>query len=187
MKTTNMPFKIKIATPCPAKWEDMGGDDRVRFCDQCRKNVYNLSAMTGRDAQELLAAKNGDLCARVFQRTDGTVLTEDCPVGVARYWRRVKTTVAGGVAAVLFLLTGLVALGRDRVSAASGKRDPVKEFANNTVWQVKEWLGLNPPPQPIAVMGAIPLSPRPTNPPMTGKVAVPPKPTAPVPPSQAKK
>jgi len=181
MKASNPPFKIKITSPCPARWEDMGGDDRVRFCDQCRKNVYNLSAMTAHEAQELMTEKSGNLCARVYQRADGTVMTEDCPVGVKLYWRKTKTAVAGCGAAVLFVLTGLAALGRDRASAASGKRDPVTEFAQNTVWQVKEWLGLNPPARPITVMGAICPPPRPANPPMMGKVAAFPKKSIPAP------
>src|SRR5579862_1949596 len=96
-----LPFQIKIAKPCPARWADMGGDDRVRFCDHCRKNVYNLSAMSASEATELLQSRGGDLCARIYQRADGTVLTEDCPVGVAGYWRRLKTLVASGLALIL--------------------------------------------------------------------------------------
>ena len=182
MKASNPPFKIKITSPCPARWEDMGGDDRVRFCDQCRKNVYNLSAMTAREAQELMTGKSSDLCVRIYQRADGTVMTEDCPVGLALYWRKTRAAVTGCIAMVLFVVTGLVTLGRDRASAASGKRDPVTEFAQNTVWQVKEWLGLNPPARPIPVMGGICPPPRPANPPMMGKVGV--TPGKPVPASQ---
>lgn len=167
MKASNQPFKIKIASPCPARWEDMGGDDRVRFCDRCRKNVYNLSAMTAHEAQELMTEKSGNLCARVYQRADGMVLTEDCPVGVARYWRKMKTAVAGCVATVLFVTTSFVALGRGRTDADSHKRDAVAKFADNAIWQVKEWLGLNPA--------------------MLGKVAVRPKTPVPVPPPPPKK
>jgi hypothetical protein len=58
-----------------------GGTDRVRFCAECKKNVYNISEMTRRDAEALLQG-NADICARVFRRADGTVLTEDCPVGL---------------------------------------------------------------------------------------------------------
>ncbi len=181
MKAANQPFKIKIASPCPARWEDMGGDDRVRFCDQCRKNVYNLSAMSAPEARELVAEKNGNLCARMYQRADGTVMTEDCPVGVARYWRRVKAMVAGGVAAVLFALTCVAALGRDRADAESGKRDPVTQFAEDAVWQVKVWLGLNPPRPWGATLGEVaPL-------PVTGKVAVPPPQNPPPPPPPPEK
>ncbi len=32
---------VRIASPCSASWDDMVGDERVRFCGQCTKNVYN--------------------------------------------------------------------------------------------------------------------------------------------------
>ena len=37
---------VRVASPCNASWDAMKGDDRVRFCGECQKNVYNLSAMT---------------------------------------------------------------------------------------------------------------------------------------------
>jgi len=86
---------IRIAAPCSARWEDMKGDDKVRFCGSCEKNVYNLSAMPGEEAERLIAEKNGSACVRLYKRTDGTVLTADCPVGVRR--RRVRRVVAGAV------------------------------------------------------------------------------------------
>ena len=93
--------QIKIASPCSADWEQMKGNDRVRFCGECKKNVFNLSAMTRRDAEALLKETNGNICARSYRRTDGTVLTEDCPVGlrvkVARVQRRVGWAVAGAL------------------------------------------------------------------------------------------
>lgn len=93
--------QIKIASPCSAAWEQMEGDDRVRFCGECKKNVFNLSAMTRRDAEALLKETNGNLCTRLFRRADGTVLTEDCPVGmrvkIARVRRRVGWAIAGAL------------------------------------------------------------------------------------------
>ena len=70
---------VRIATPCPASWDSMEGDDRVRFCGSCRLNVYNLSGMTRREATELLKLVEGRLCIRLLRRKDGTVLTQDCP------------------------------------------------------------------------------------------------------------
>src|SRR5580704_343466 len=32
---------VHVAAPCPASWEQMVGDEHVRFCGQCEKNVYN--------------------------------------------------------------------------------------------------------------------------------------------------
>jgi hypothetical protein len=93
--------QIKIAAPCTADWEQMQGTDRVRFCAECKKNVYNLSALSRRDAEALLKEKNGDMCARIYRRSDGTVLTEDCPVGfsmkIARARRRVGWAIAGAM------------------------------------------------------------------------------------------
>ncbi|MDQ2732922.1 MAG: hypothetical protein M3Y56_14785, partial [Armatimonadota bacterium] len=36
---------IRIASPCTTSWNQMEGNEQVRFCGSCRKNVYNLSAM----------------------------------------------------------------------------------------------------------------------------------------------
>ncbi len=90
--------KLRIANPCPARWEAMEGDDRVRFCQTCKKNVYNLSALQRSEAEALVARHEGKMCATFFRRADGTVLTADCPVGRrrtrARVLRRVTTAAA---------------------------------------------------------------------------------------------
>ncbi|MFA9472676.1 MAG: hypothetical protein ACERNK_19075, partial [Deltaproteobacteria bacterium] len=75
---------LRIASPCKAPWENMDGDERVRFCRDCNRNVYNLSAMTEREARRVVAEREGRLCVRFYQRRDGTVLTSDCPVGAKR-------------------------------------------------------------------------------------------------------
>ncbi len=91
---------VKVASPCNASWDDMIGDERVRFCGSCQKDVYNLSAMPRDDAERLLAEREGSICVRLYRRADGTVLTSDCPVGVRR--KRVRrTVVAAGVASAL--------------------------------------------------------------------------------------
>jgi len=77
-------LRLTIASPCPASWDDMEGDDRVRFCPECELNVYNLSAMTEEKALKLVEEREGRLCVRLYQRRDGTVLTTDCPVGTAK-------------------------------------------------------------------------------------------------------
>jgi hypothetical protein len=91
---------VKIATPCHARWDDMIGDDKIRFCGKCQKDVFNLSAMTRDDAETLLREKSDSMCARLYRRTDGTVMTADCPVGVrAKRVRRLAIVVGGGMAA----------------------------------------------------------------------------------------
>lgn len=94
---------VRVARPCPARWEEMAGDDRVRFCSACRKNVYNLSAMTEAAALDLLRNR-GEVCGLLYRRRDGTVLTADCPVGRQgfrqRVTRRILATAAGLALAV---------------------------------------------------------------------------------------
>jgi hypothetical protein len=85
--------RVKIAAPCPANWDDMVGDDRVRFCGECTKNVYNVIELTREEAENVIREHEGDVCMRLYQRKDGTILTADCPVGQKR--RRRRRLVAG--------------------------------------------------------------------------------------------
>lgn len=94
--------KVRVASPCKASWDDMKGDEFVRFCGKCEKNVYDLSALTADQAEALLAERGESRCVRFYRRNDGTILTSDCPVGVRkRFWRRAAASaVATGIAAV---------------------------------------------------------------------------------------
>jgi hypothetical protein len=51
------------------------------------------------EAVDLLRATEGRICARIYQRSDGTVLTADCPVGLRLVARRAKRMAFGAVAA----------------------------------------------------------------------------------------
>jgi len=92
---------VRIAAPCRASWDQMVGDEHVRFCGQCEKNVYNLSSLPREEAEALLVAKEGKMCVRLYRRADGTVLTDDCPVGVKKRRRRrtALAVVSGGLMA----------------------------------------------------------------------------------------
>jgi hypothetical protein len=87
---------VSIAAPCKASWDEMVGDDHVRFCGQCEKNVYNLSSLPREEAEALLVAREGKMCVRLYKRVDGTVLTNDCPVGVKKRRRRRAAIAAVG-------------------------------------------------------------------------------------------
>lgn len=106
-KFSNPLNNIKVASPCPADWDQMIGDERKRFCGECKLNVYNLSGMTKQEAENLLVQSEGRLCVRFYRRSDGTVLTKDCPVGWAAIKRRVSR-VSAALASLLFgILAGL--------------------------------------------------------------------------------
>jgi hypothetical protein len=93
--------RVRVASPCPADWDSMIGDQRVRFCGQCELKVYNLSAMTRNQAEDLICGTEGRLCIRFYRRRDGSILTQDCPVGLQRLKQRVSR-IRKAIAAVLF-------------------------------------------------------------------------------------
>lgn len=131
--------RLRIASPCKASWDEMQGDERVRFCGHCQKNVYNLSGMRRDEATALVRERTGEICVRMYRRNDGTVLTTDCPVGARKKnVRRLVVLAAGGGAlamagATLYSQTtmggahvagGLEAIPPERVVVVQGEPQP---------------------------------------------------------------
>ena len=98
---------VRVAAPCPADWEKMVGDERVRYCGQCSLHVYNLSGMTKRQAESLVANAEGRLCVRYYMRADGSILTRNCPVGLRALKQRVSRIAGAALSAVLGFFAGL--------------------------------------------------------------------------------
>ena len=99
--------KVRVAAPCNADWNAMIGDYRTRFCGHCNLHVYNLSSMTKAEAESLIARSEGKLCVRFYRRADGSILTENCPVGLRAIRRRVSSVSKAIATAVLSFFTGL--------------------------------------------------------------------------------
>jgi len=145
--------QIKVASPCSASWDEMVGDDRVRFCGSCAKNVYNLSAMPREEAEALIRERLGaELCVRFFQRADGTVMTADCPVGAKRKQRKkLALAVAGAgamAAAALSFAERRTVQGEMRVGAIAVRQPdlPVMGSAEAPPPPVPDTA---PPPSPV--------------------------------------
>ena len=109
-KRTSPLDHVSVAAPCNVGWDNMIGTEQVRFCGQCNLNVYNLSGMTKRDAEHLIAQAEGRLCIRYYRRADGTILTKNCPVGLRALKRRVSRIAQASITAVLSFLAGLLAV-----------------------------------------------------------------------------
>ena len=107
MRFSNRLDKVKVASPCPADWDGMVGNDCVRFCSQCQLNVYNLSGMTRHEAESLIAKAEGRLCVRYYRRRDGSIITSDCPVGLAAIKRRLSKIKTAAASAVIGFLAAL--------------------------------------------------------------------------------
>lgn len=119
---------VKVAAPCPMRWSDLQGDDKKRHCSQCNLHVYKVSAMTTAEAVALSQqVRTERVCARLFHRLDGTVMTKDCPsawaVGLSEAVRRVgKPTgiVAGALVFVLAVFLSFVSFFGDNLKALFG-------------------------------------------------------------------
>ena len=151
--------RIEIATPCDASWDDMAGDERKRFCQQCELHVYNLAAMTEQEAVQLIEETQGRLCGRIYRRKDGTVLTQDCPVGLRAVRRKLAGLVGRIAAGVVFAGTA-VGFYRGGMSeeTANYSLAELEPFAS-----IQRWLDPDPIP-PISTpffLGVISVRPTP--------------------------
>lgn len=92
-------MELRISSPCPKTWEDLAGDDRIRYCGQCRLNVYNFAIMSREEIEQVVRKTEGRLCGQLYLRGDRTVTAKNCPS------TRTRTILkrALGTAAVLLL------------------------------------------------------------------------------------
>ena len=133
---------IQLTYRCPVAWDSMEGDERVRFCGECRQNVYNLSEMSRAEAEAIVRQRETDaVCIGFYRRDDGTVLTRECPLGAAvpaRGQAARRRLRLFAFAVVTLLLTAIAWLSvrvegrRDREGQATRLRDlePFKTVLN---------------------------------------------------------
>lgn len=156
--------QIQVASPCTVSWDAMKGDEQVRFCGQCEKNVYNLSTMSLTEISNLLERKEGRTCVRFYRRADGTVLTDDCPVGLRAVRRKmalIATAAAGALATMGFaMFSSREAMARTLRDSSLGRIQVVRRLA--------DWMA---PRVEHPVMGALPMRCAP----LQGEVYIPPK------------
>ncbi len=124
--TKSMLNDLQIASPCSVPWATMGetDSDAVRFCGQCSKKVYDISQLTTAEAGLLIQqgeAGGNMACMQLYRRFDGTVITDDCPVGLRRIrdsWRRLKSSAA---AALALFCVSIPAFAQNNIRAEKGK------------------------------------------------------------------
>jgi len=138
--------QIRVEKPCPKDWDGMTGDDKKRFCEHCQMHVHNLSAMTSREARELVSCAEGRLCVRFEKDGSGNIKT------------RPRFPALAMIAAAL---AGLVGMGCSEPltgEAVKPPSPPVKQQPKKNVV-----VGDMPAPQSPKSDGEL-----------TGKVAIPP-------------
>jgi Carboxypeptidase regulatory-like domain len=117
---------IRIASPCSANWNRMAGDERVRYCPECKLDVYNFSEMSDADVESIISHRNGRLCARFYERSDGTMLTRNCPVGLRAVVRRISRFASAALAAVISVSPAFAKTPLPKNGPASFQIQPVQ-------------------------------------------------------------
>lgn len=103
-----MKHTIRIASPCSADWDRMEGDEHVRYCRECKLDVYNFSEMSEVEIERIVVHREGRLCARFYQRLDGTMMTQNCPLGLRVVVRRVSSFASATLAALMSIGSSFV-------------------------------------------------------------------------------
>lgn len=152
--------QLKIASPCPARWEEMTGDHRVRHCARCDLDVYNAAALTRDELYDLVRHKidtNTRLCAQLRDRGDGTIITADCRVGLALIRRRARVTGAR-VAAVIGLSTLAAWLTPAAAWSAAAEETSDWTFLQSSYGSMRSIMiraGIMKPPPPPLIFGRV--------------------------------
>jgi hypothetical protein len=111
--------------------------EQVRHCAQCDRDVYDVSAMAGAEAEAFLRARVGArTCVRLLRRDDGTLVTRDCADVAPKRRLRIlaaSTLVASACATPSFEAT----IDRDPAESRAARIDDVAD-----------------PPSTIAIVGA---------------------------------
>src|ERR1700720_2010162 len=135
MARFNSPLdRVRIAAPCTADWDQMIGNDRARFCGQCNLNVYNLSSMSKAEAESFIAGNEGRLCVRFYRRADGSILTNNCPVGLRAIRRRMSSFAKAISSAVLSFFAGL---GLYEAVSSTAQFEPRRTMGTTTGMMVR--------------------------------------------------
>lgn len=100
MSSEGFSKQIRIASPCEMNWDEMFGNDRVRFCEHCRLSVHNLDLASRKQIRRLIARSNGRLCVTHSQPASPRISV--APV-LYKIGRRTSAIAAGAFSATLSL------------------------------------------------------------------------------------
>jgi len=109
MKKVKFIENIKVKSPCSEEWEDMSGNEKIRFCSHCAKDVNNISEMTRKEAMRLIRKYEGRLCIRyhIDQTTQRPIFIDT----LHKLTRRAPAMTAGVMATSFAVATAAYAQG----------------------------------------------------------------------------
>src|SRR5688572_4565574 len=134
MKKPGFIDSVRVKDPCTKAWDEMTGNDQVRFCTHCDKEVNNLSAMTRKEALKLVRKSGGSLCIRYVQQpiTKAPMFSEQ----LTQITRRRSPLMAAGVMTASLTLSTLAyaqggAMVPARETSAAARTNECEDVAKN--------------------------------------------------------
>lgn len=116
---------LRVISPCAVPWESMRGDDAVRFCGKCSKNVYDVRSLTRQEALDLVEKAEGRVCMQLSWRRDGTLATGDCWARLRRARRRGLLALLAALPVILMTQLWSQAFGLRALYGIFHHREPV--------------------------------------------------------------
>lgn len=101
MPARNLSERLKIKTPCTANWDQMVGNEWVRFCEHCQLIVNDLTPLTPKRVHRLIANSKGRLCVRYRLTAEGAPLLKAAPQHLHQIRTRVSKIAAGAFTTML--------------------------------------------------------------------------------------
>ncbi len=103
--------QIEVKNHCTQDWDEMTGNEEVRFCSHCNFSVNNLSTMTRKKALKIVREAEGRICVRYVQNP-----VDKTPVFADRLYQITRRAgiAAGVLGASLSLSTLTYAQGEPR-------------------------------------------------------------------------
>lgn len=84
----------------------MTGDDKIRFCGQCKKSVHNLSTLPPNEVAQVISKikKKERACVLMYRRPDGSVIMDNCPIVLRKARDRIRAIYVAVLLAFFWLL-----------------------------------------------------------------------------------
>lgn len=103
MSARDLSRQLEVKTPCTANWDQMSGNDKVRFCEHCQLEVNDLTSLTPKRIRRLMTKSKGRLCVRYHRGPDGKPLIRQVPGKLHQISKRFSRVAAGVFTATLSL------------------------------------------------------------------------------------
>lgn len=112
--------QIEIKSPCSQSWQTMHGNDIVRFCDHCAKDVTDVSTLTRKEALRLVRSSKGNICVRYMQDPKKQI-----PVFAEKLYQ-----ITGRAGLAVGVLTASIAISTAAYTQSETSQSPSVEIAH---------------------------------------------------------